>query len=170
VGVDGKAVVAGMLLFLLSAVAPAEDCTAIAYVNISQVVQRVGYDKLYLLGALLGADPQIREELAKLEKQRDALTKQLIAAEDQASLKEVTEQIRLIETKHGMLMRNMRSRNSREAQNWIKQFITEHYGKRYGLILTRQIEEDSNVIHQSVTIENLTDKVVRDVSAALESK
>jgi len=166
VGVDGKAVVAGMLLFLLSAVAPAEDCTAIAYVNISQVVQRVGYDKLYLLGA----DPQIREELAKLAKQRDALTKQLIAAEDQASLKEVTEQIRLVETKHGMLMRNMRSRNSREAQNWIKQFITEHYGKRYGLILTRQIEEDSNVIHQSVTIENLTDKVVRDVSAALESK
>lgn len=165
-GVDGKAVVAGMLLFLLSAVAPAEDCTAIAYVNISQVVQRVGYDKLYLLGA----DPQIREELAKLAKQRDALTKQLIAAEDQASLKEVTEQIRLIETKHGMLMRNMRSRNSREAQNWIKQFITEHYGKRYGLILTRQIEDDSNVIHQSVTIENLTDKVVQDVSAALESK
>ena len=164
--VDGKAVVAGMLLFLLSAVAPAEDCTAIAYVNISQVVQRVGYDKLYLLGA----DPQIREELAKLEKQRDALTKQLIAAEDQASLKEVTEQIRLIETKHGMLMRNMRSRNSREAQNWIKQFITEHYGKRYGLILTRQIEDDGNVIHQSVTIENLTDKVVQDVSAALESK
>lgn len=163
---DGKAVVAGMLLFLLSAVAPAEDCTAIAYVNISQVVQRVGYDKLYLLGA----DPQIREELAKLEKQRDALTKQLIAAEDQASLKEVTEQIRLIETKHGMLMRNMRSRNSREAQNWIKQFITEHYGKRYGLILTRQIENDTNVIHQSVTIENLTDKVVQDVSAALESK
>ena len=165
-GVDGKAVVAGMLLFLLSAVAPAEDCTAIAYVNISQVVQRVGYDKLYLLGA----DPQIREELAKLAKQRDALTKQLIAAEDQASLKEVTEQIRLVETKHGMLMRNMRSRNSREAQNWIKQFITEHYGKRYGLILTRQIEDDSNVIHQSVTIENLTDKVVQDVSAALESK
>ena len=164
--VDGKAVVAGMLLFLLSAVAPAEDCTAIAYVNISQVVQRVGYDKLYLLGA----DPQIREELAKLEKQRDALTKQLIAAEDQASLKEVTEQIRLIETKHGMLMRNMRSRNSREAQNWIKQFITEHYGKRYGLILTRQIEDDTNVIHQSVTIENLTDKAVQDVSAALESK
>ena len=155
-----------MLLFLLSAVAPAEDCTAIAYVNISQVVQRVGYDKLYLLGA----DPQIREELAKLEKQRDALTKQLIAAEDQASLKEVTEQIRLIETKHGMLMRNMRSRNSREAQNWIKQFITEHYGKRYGLILTRQIEDDTNVIHQSVTIENLTDKAVQDVSAALESK
>ena len=164
--VDGKAVVAGMLLFLLSAVAPAEDCTAIAYVNISQVVQRVGYDKLYLLGA----DPQIREELAKLEKQRDALTKQLIAAEDQASLKEVTEQIRLIETKHGMLMRNMRSRNSREAQNWIKQFITEHYGKRYGLILTRQMEDDGNVIHQSATIENLTDKVVQDVSAALESK
>ena len=164
--VDGKAVVADMLLFLLSAVAPAEDCTAIAYVNISQVVQRVGYDKLYLLGA----DPQIREELAKLEKQRDALTKQLIAAEDQASLKEVTEQIRLIETKHGMLMRNMRSRNSREAQNWIKQFITEHYGKRYGLILTRQIEDDTNVIHQSVTIENLTDKAVQDVSAALESK
>lgn len=165
-GVDGKAVVAGMLLFLLSAVAPAEDCTAIAYVNISQVVQRVGYDKLYLLGA----DPQIREELAKLAKQRDALTKQLIAAEDQAGLKEVTEQIRLVETKHGMLMRNMRSRNSREAQNWIKQFITEHYGKRYGLILTRQIEDDSYVIHQSVTIENLTDKVVQDVSAALESK
>ena len=82
----------------------------------------------------------------------------------------MTEQIRLIETKHGMLMRNMRSRNSREAQNWIKQFITEHYGKRYGLILTRQIEDDTNVIHQSVTIENLTDKVVQDVSAALESK
>lgn len=165
-GLDDKAVIAGMLLFLLSAVASAEDCTAIAYVNISQVVQRVGYDKLYLLGA----DPQIREELEKLSKQRDALTKQLIATEDQAGLKEVTEQIRLIETKHGMLMRNMRSQNSREAQNWIKQFITEHYGKRYGLILTRRIEDDSNVIHQSVTIENLTDKVVQDVSATLESK
>ena len=67
--VDGKAVVAGMLLFLLSAVAPAEDCTAIAYVNISQVVQRVGYDKLYLLGA----DPQIREELAKLDSREEAI-------------------------------------------------------------------------------------------------
>lgn len=163
--VDGKAVVAGMLLFLISAAAPAEDCTAIAYVNVSQVVQRVGYDKLYLLGA----DPQIREELKKLAKQREELTKRLIAAQDQASLKEATEQIRLIETKQGMLARNMRSQNSRETQNWIKQFIAEHYGKRYGLILTRRIEDDSNVLHQSVTIENLTDKVVQDVAAALES-
>lgn len=162
--VDSKAVVVGMALLLFSAFVPAEDCTAIAYVNIGQVVQRVGYDQLYLIGA----DPQVRKELEKLAKQKDELTKKLIAAQDQASLKEVTEQIRLIETKRSMLARSMRGNSSRDAQNWIKQFVAETYGKRYALIVTRRIDDDTHVIHQFGTIENLTDKVVQDVSAAVE--
>jgi len=158
-------VAVGLAFSLISFVASAGDCTAIAYVNISQVIQKVGYDKLYLLGA----DPQIRKELAALEKQQDALTKRLIAAEDKSTLNEVTEQLQLVETKRSMLVRNTRGSRSREAQNWIKEFVAERYGKRYGLIVTRRIEDDSNVIHQSVDVENLTDKVAQEVSAIVES-
>ena len=160
-----KNAVFGAVLFAVSTVAVAEDCTAIAYVNISQVMQQVGYDRLYLLDT----DPEIRKELGKLAKQREALTRELIAAKDQEGLKEITERIRLLETKHSMLAKNSRRSASRQAQNAIKTFVAETYGKRYGLIMTRRPEDDSNVIQQSVPIENLTDKVAADLSAALDS-
>ena len=161
-----------ILVFVLSGLAVAEDAKPMATINVSQVVNSVGYE----VWSQIGMDKEALETIKQLKAQRAELRKRVVEAKDDIELQHVNKDIQFNLSKTQQLQNlagngNGGGRSRQDSSALIKDFLTTTYKGKYALILDNSNQNSgggNQVLINELKVVDITNEVIAAFKAANE--
>lgn len=160
-------------MFVLSGLAVAEDTKPMATINISQVVNSVGYE----VWSQIGMDKEALETIKQLKAQRAELRKRVVNAKDDIELQHVNKDIQFNLSKTQQLQNlagngnGGSGRSRQDSTALIKDFLATTYKGKYLLILDNSNQNSGGgnqiLINELKTVD-ITNEVIAAFKAANE--
>jgi TolA-binding protein len=159
-------------VFALSGLAVAEDAKPMATINVSQVVNSVGYE----VWSQIGMDKEALETIKQLKAQRAELRKRVVNAKDDIELQHVNKDIQFNLSKTQQLQNlagngNGGGRSRQDSTTLIKDFLATTYKGKYSLILDNSNQNSgggNQVLISELKTVDITNEVIAAFKAANE--
>ncbi len=148
---------AALVLVILSLVLPAaaepEKSCRVAIVTVDQVVQRVGYETI----GLLGAAPDVRAAVKSIREDLARLNGRLLETTETSEIESISKSIEALERKRNILVQQSRNPDQRRV---VRQFVVAQFKDKYALILSRAESQGDGVLYLEGQGQDITEEVI----------
>ena len=162
-----------LAILMLTGLAHGEESKPLAVINVSQVVNSVGYETW----SQISMDKETMEIIKQLKAQRTELRKRVVESKDDIELQHVNKDIQFNMSKTQQLLNLTRNENNGNGRNQedsvavIKTFLTSTYKAKYAVIIDNSNHGSGSpnpLLLNSLKTVDITDEVIADFKAANE--
>ncbi len=160
-------------LLVLTGLAHGEDPKPMATINVSLVVNSIGYE----VWSQIGMDKEALETIKLLKAQRAELRKRVVEAKDEIELQHVNKDIQFNLSKTQQLQSlssnsGSSNRSRQDSSAVVKDFLTTTYKGRYSLIVDTSNQNSgsssSPIVLNELKVVDITGEVIAAIKAANE--
>ncbi|MDD5072988.1 MAG: hypothetical protein PHX64_02860 [Candidatus Omnitrophica bacterium] len=149
---------------LLSGSLLAGEVSAVASVDLNQIQNEVGYQRL----VFMNANDEVKAEMLKLRKTLDQALIECVRENDDSKLAILQTKIQSINNKLNAI-RNAMSYRSSDHRRALTRFIKNRYSGKYALVIDAQMGRNNSqvIIWDAPRMTDLTDEIIQELDREL---
>ncbi|MFA5338747.1 MAG: hypothetical protein WC317_01195 [Candidatus Omnitrophota bacterium] len=149
---------------LLSGSLLADEVSAVASVDLNQIQNEVGYQRL----VFMDANDEVKAEMLKLRKALDQALIECVRENDDGKLAILQTKIQSMNNKLNTIRNTMSYRNS-DHRRALTKFIKSRYSGKYALVIDAQMARNNSqvIIWDAPRMTDLTDEIIQELDREL---